>query len=123
MTKPSVSEFVFGVPEVLYAAAAYAESIGVSKINELPGAWIAEVDDQWTLAMNGHRNPVAVEPDGCMAVDDLAPFTLAVWFNGWLAGFVTPTGGTIAAGELANEDSFIAALARATESVDGGNDG
>lgn len=100
-----------GTPELIFAAARYAESVGVSKINELPGAWVAFVDDNWTIAMNGHRESVAVEPEGCMAVDDLPPFTLAAWWNGWLAGMIDPAGGIIAAHpEGANEERLLAAL-------------
>lgn len=37
-------------------------------------------------------------------------FECVVWFNGWLAGVMDPYSGIIAAGEAANEGTFIAAI-------------
>jgi len=37
------------------------------------------------------------------------PIHCAVLYNGWLAGVFSPAGGWIAAGEGANENTFIAA--------------
>ena len=40
----------------------------------------------------------------------LQTYTVAVWYQGWLAGLFTPFGGVFAAGEGANEDTFLAAI-------------
>ena len=37
-------------------------------------------------------------------------FEVAFWFNGWLAGTVSPFGGTLAAGQAANIDTLAEAL-------------
>ena len=63
------------------------------------------VDDRWVVKVNGHREQVESVP----------PFSALLEFNGWPAGIIDPFGGTIAAGELANEDTFIAAMEAAIE--------
>jgi hypothetical protein len=37
-------------------------------------------------------------------------FEVAFWFNGWLAGALSPFGGTLAAGQAANIDTLAEAL-------------
>lgn len=39
-----------------------------------------------------------------------SPIQAKLKFNGWPAGIIDPRGGIIAAGEAANEDTFIAAI-------------
>jgi len=82
-------------------------ALGVSRINELPGVWTHEVDDHWTIALNGHKEPKEHESLS------IPPFHCTVWYNGWLAGLFNAFGGTIAAGSVANEDTFCEALRRA----------
>lgn len=48
-------------------------------------------------------------------VDGVLPFQAHPYWHGWLAGIVTPSGGTIAAGSAANEDALIAWLRSDTE--------
>jgi hypothetical protein len=84
---------------------ALAERLGVSKINEMPGCWEHQVDKRWWIAVNAHA---AETP--CSMGTKVPPFTAYVQFNGWPAGQIDPAGGWIAAGEAANEDTFIAAL-------------
>jgi len=97
------------VPLVVAKVVELMETLGVSGINRLPGAWIYRVDNHWTIAASGHRQPVKVEPEGCVTID-LDPFTFAAWWNGWLAMVLDLREGWIAAGELANEETLIEAL-------------
>lgn len=87
-----------------------AEVLGVTKINELDGAWIEKIDSKWTVAINGKEKPVTVDIPNSMGISDLKPLHMAIFYNGWLAGLLTLTGGTIAAGSGANENSFIKAV-------------
>ena len=83
-----------------------AGRLGVSRIDKIPGCWEVDVDGRWWVAVNGHR-----EPTKCSrASTPLEPFEAYVEFNGWPAGGLTPAGGWIAAGGVANEDTFIEAL-------------
>jgi hypothetical protein len=82
-----------------------ARAIGVTRIDLMEGCWEHQIDDQWWIAMNGHKKPTK-----CSAGATVPPFEMYVQFNGWPAGVVAPNGGIIAAGELANEDTFIAAV-------------
>lgn len=93
-----------------------AHVLGVRNIKAFPGAWYRRIDDKWEVATNGHDKPIDVEPPGCMKAT-IDPYHTAVWYNGWLAGLMTPFGGIIAAGEGANEDTFIAALDKAIAGV------
>lgn len=87
-----------------------ADVLGVRDIGAMTEAWTHKVDEAWTIAANGHTEPVSVEPDGCMAAD-LAPFEFAVWFNGWLAGILTVSGdGVFASGAGANQQAFSRAI-------------
>lgn len=99
-----------GLCEAFVAMAELAQALGVSHINNLPGCWEHQVDERWWLAMNGHNEP-RVNSDGF----EVSPFSAVLKFNGWPAGIVEPGGGVIAAGEAANEDTFIEALRAATE--------
>lgn len=77
-------------------------------LNKHPDCCEIVVDEHWTLAMNGHREPRKYKD---VTVD---PFTAYVEWCGWPAGVLLPTGGGwIAAGSAANEDALIAALKKA----------
>jgi len=93
------------------AVADLAAALGVSSIKELPGCWEYNLDENWFIAVNGHREPTA-----CSKNFKVAPFHCYVEWCGWPAGEFHPTrGGFIAAGGAANEDTFIEAIQRATE--------
>ena len=83
-----------------------AAALGVRNISQRGGCWEHAVDDRWWIAVNGrvdrsvpcsHGNAV---PAGHCYVE----------FNGFPAGLFTPFGGMIAAGTVANEETFCAAL-------------
>ena len=65
---------------------------GIAPIPELPDRTYRRTIGKW-----------AVE----LCSDD---YQAKVSFNGWPAGIIGPAGGIIAAGDAANEDSFIAAI-------------
>ena len=92
------------IPECFNKVAELAIKLGATPMNKHPGCWKYDVDDQWSITLNGHDTEI----------DSLPPFYLAVYYNGWPAGIVSPThGGVIAAGTSANENAFIEALDRA----------
>jgi hypothetical protein len=87
----------------------------VTKINELPGAWVQKVDDSWIVAANGHREEIEVKPDGTMGCK-LQPFEFAIWYNGWLASIMGALGdGFFADGEGANTETFAQAVRKHIE--------
>ena len=92
---------------------------GAIRINELPGCWersVSGIDGgTWHVAINGHRRKTksGIPPGGADG-SDVLPFTVMVWWNGWPAGIVDPTGWQIAAGAAANEVTFRAAIAKDT---------
>ena len=89
------------IPECFSKVADLGLALGVEKIFLLPGCWEHQVDEHWCIKVNGHMEPI----------DGIPPHHMMVLFNGWPAGIIHPTdGGVIAAGTLANEDTFIAAL-------------
>jgi hypothetical protein len=83
-------------------------ALGAAPMNKHAGCWEHQVDKQWWVAFNGH--PEAKKTSNGQEVD---PFHCYVEYNGWPAGVFTPYGGVIAAGEGANENTFIAAMVRA----------
>lgn len=70
------------------------------------GLYRRKVGDLWRIVLNG-TNKESPKQDDHPA---LPPFAAYVEFNGWPAGIIDPSGGILAAGEAANEDTFIAAI-------------
>lgn len=97
------------VSEAFDKIAALALKTGVKDLRSL---WLHKVDEKWTVAINGADEALRAEPEGMMGAT-IEPFNAAVWYNGWLAGSLSPLEGIFAAGSGANEDSFIEALDRA----------
>lgn len=100
-------------PLAMGAVMGYCTALGVPRIDALPGCWERQVDAQWWIAVNGHREPVA-----CSRGPSVPPFTCYVEFDGRPAGFVSPRGGVLAAGEAIDENTFIAAVLAAKWAAD-----
>jgi len=100
--------------EAFDALADLCVALGEAPLTKHAGLWERQVDERWHIAVNGHteEHPTA---EGF----PVPPFCCAVKFNGWPAGLFDPTGGVIAAGEGANETTFIAALRAATVKATG----
>lgn len=99
-------------PEVMLAIADLCFARGEAPVNKYAGCWECEVDEHWWVALNGHLEPVA-----CSRGPSVPQFSMYVEFNGWPAGIIDTGDGVIAAGELANEDTFLAAVREATRRV------
>ncbi len=100
------------IPIVFARAIEYAIDIGATNITSLLGCWESQVDEHWWIAINGHDEKVK-----CSEGAEVPPFAMYVMFNGWPAGIVDAGGGMIAAGDLANEQRLIAALAAASKAT------
>jgi len=50
-------------------------------------------------------------------IDNISPFTLAISWGGFPAGILDYNGGVIAAGDAANEDTFIEWLAEQHDQI------
>lgn len=92
---------------------------GAAPLHRHEGAWLYRFTDasgnEWGLAVNGHKYAV---PDTLLDLaSPIEPLTALVTFNGWPFGVLDPFGGQMGAGEIANEDAFIAALIAETERV------
>jgi len=82
----------------------------LAPIKDMPdGVWKQALPGGWFMAVNGGDKVQIVAPEGGMAVP-VERFEVAFWFNGWLAGTLSPLGGTLAAGEAANIDTLAEAL-------------
>jgi len=71
---------------------------------------VTETFGKWIVCVNGTRETVKAEPEGTMGCNEVPPVHAALFYNGWLAGLISPAGGWIAAGEGANEATFIEAI-------------
>ena len=98
------------IPECFSKVVDLMLALGVEGINTLPGCWEHQVDEHWFIKVNGHKEPI----------DNIQPYEMIVWFNGWPAGVIHPDRGVIAAGTLVNEDTFIAALDAAILAAEAG---
>lgn len=86
---------------------------GAIPLNKHDGVWTRQIGEHWWIAVNGHDETLpASSPDGASSgvPFDVEPFHCYVEYNGWPAGVFTPMGGTFAAGEAGNEETFVAAL-------------
>lgn len=98
------------INEAFSKIAALADALGVRAIDTLHGCWEFQVDEQWWISLNGHKEKTK-DSHGA----EVPPYHAVVEYNGWPAGIIGPANGIIAAGSCANENSFIAALEAATE--------
>jgi hypothetical protein len=97
--------------EIMTTIAELARTLGVHHINQLVGCWEMDVNEDWWFALNGHDDVVV-----CSHGVKVQPYTAYVEWQGWPAGMVDPYGGMLAAaGESANEDTFLAALRQRIE--------
>lgn len=85
-----------------------AIALGAAPMTKHAGVWEHQVDKQWWVAFNGHTEKKTTSKG-----QEVDPYHCYVEYNGWPAGIFMPYGGFIAAGEGANETTFIAALQRA----------
>jgi hypothetical protein len=85
-------------------------AVGAAPINKFDGCWEHQIDERWWIAMNGHKQE-RLTSEG----DRVLPYSCFIKYNGWPAGILDFGGGIIAAGEGANENTFIAALEAAIE--------
>lgn len=107
------------ISEAFVLLAKLATKDGVKRLNELEGCWTRQIGEQWWAAVNGHQTTMkASSRDGASAGTpfEVEPYHAYVEYNGWPAGDLTPLGGVIAAGDGANEDSFIAAIRKELDS-------
>ena len=85
------------------------DRLGVRDIGSMDGFWTYVIDDHWWIAVNGHKVDVEAQSPQHVNPTPVPPFTAYVEFNGWPAGLIDPYGGTLAAGEIANAETFMAA--------------
>ncbi len=98
-----------GIAEAYARVVQLALALGVRKASALPGLWEHDVDAQWRVKLNPHPEEREQIPGYHMLVE----------FNGWPAGLISPQGGTIAAGAVANEHTFIEAVCQAIRDAGG----
>ena len=96
--------------EGFYALTLLAEASRTAlPLNKHDGCWEHQIDKRWWCAINGHKEKMECSHGG-----KVPGFSALIEFNGWPAGIVDPFGGIIAAGDAANEDTFITAVECAT---------
>lgn len=100
-------EQVENIPEAFAAVVELGLALGAAPLNKFHACWECDIDDQWHISFNGHRE-TKKSRDGL----NVPAFTLCVTFNGFPAGLIDPRGGVLAAGEAANEETFLAAVAK-----------
>ncbi len=81
-----------------------AEKDGAAPLHKHDGCWERQIGEWW-IAINGHR-----DERKCSHGAPVPPFNCYCEFNGWPAGLFGPYHGIIAAGSIANEEAFAAAI-------------
>lgn len=95
-------------------------ALGIKPLPEHDGCWEHQVDERWFIACNGHLTKQGLKLHPKLEIE---PYTCYVEYNGWPAGNFGYHGGVIAAGEGANENTFIAALVAAKACLAGNPQG
>jgi hypothetical protein len=85
-------------------------ALGWNSIKDLPGCTEHQIDGAWWFAINPHNEVVK-----CSHGPEVRPYTIYFEFNGWPAGAIRATGGWVAAGTLANENTLLEAIEKAIE--------
>ena len=81
-------------------------ALGKIPMSRFENCWEHQIDKHWWIAVNGHKTKKKTS-NGV----EVSPFNCYVEFNGFPAGIFDPVnGGVIAAGKLANEETFIKAI-------------
>jgi hypothetical protein len=88
------------ITEVYAKAGEWLFQRGLRNLKDSPGLYRARIDKQWEIKVNAHGTEIESVP----------PYHFAFEFNGWPAGIVGATGGVIAAGEAANEETLLKAI-------------
>lgn len=88
-------------------------ALKIPPLNTHDGCWEYQVDERWFFAANGHDEPHKISN----GPEVVSPYTVYVKYNGWPAGVLDYSGGCLADGECANEDTLIAALESAIAKV------
>ena len=86
-----------------------ADVLNVKSIKDLSGLWEYQIDDNWKIKLNGHKEK---------NIHCIPPFNCLIEFNGFTAGLINPYGGIIACGDIANEDTFIDAIVIKIKNLD-----
>jgi hypothetical protein len=93
---------------------------GAAPLTRWPDGWETTLDAAWLVALNGSGADLAftsrLRPDGMAGRGGVTipPYHAYIESRGWAAGFLHPLrGGTFAAGEGANLQTFYAALTAA----------
>lgn len=87
-----------------------AHALGVREVYKVPGLWKHDIDDQWSVSVNGHAEEI----------DSVPPYAVAITNRKYLCvGVLRATGGMITGGQQA-EDDFIAATKAATQRIRAG---
>lgn len=82
-------------------------------LNARPGVWYVKVDEHWEFAMNGHGDPVR-SPE---LAAEVPAYHLYAKFNGWPFAVISPHGGSLGNGAVANIDAFAQALQNYLERI------
>ncbi len=90
---------------LMVLVARLADRDGVSNLAARPGLWQRVVDEHWTVYVNAHATEQRTDGDA-----PVSAHSCYVEFNGWPAGAFNAYEGWFAAGRLANEDAFLAAV-------------
>lgn len=90
-----------------------AKKLKAVPLNQHQGCWYVRLDERWEFAVNAH-NAVVRSPE---LEAEVPPFHLYAKFNGWPFAVISPQGGEIGSGRLANIDTFSEALKKYLETL------
>ena len=87
-------------------------SLGISRLCDIDGCWEHQINDEYWVAANGHK-----EPAKCSTGTEVPGFHFYLTRNGWPAALIGPYRGTVLAswdGEETLEGAIIEAAKAAT---------
>lgn len=113
-----MSDARFNPPDAYAWLLELATVLGAAPVTEHAACWettFTGVDGgEWFVALHAQTGKLIA----CSRGSKVPAFTFYIEWNGWPAGLIDPSGGVIAAGELANESTLIDAVKKQIASVD-----
>lgn len=101
-------EMIEGTEAPFVWVCALAMALGHRKIDSLPGILIIEIDENWKAKINGHAEEI----------ENIPRMACSLEWNGWPAGVGDLGGFCIAAGSMANVDTFKEAILKKVKSLE-----
>lgn len=126
VNEPATSEELPPMCESMIRVVDYAEALGAENLAALEGCWEIQIDPDWWIAANGHRDHRKATIIGgrplhpaIIGVVDVPPFHVLLVHRGDPLGLINAFGGEVINKPGASEADFLEAMIKAIRRAGG----